>query len=139
MNLITDRTYADVLAGNEKGCYGAGDLNRVESAVGVLQALMPALDLHPGLTTKTDWAACDTFSTQEWPTESGMQRYLQNVQTVCTLCRVQTELPQSMNGLSWEKANAIEAALLEAERHIQGVMKNFNYSGFVFAGEENIL
>lgn len=136
MQLITDRTEADVLLGTQKGRYGCSDLNRVEGAVAALLPRLLPLDIRLLLQTKTDWAFCDAFSAENWPVKSQMRRYLLNVQSLCAALGLQPELPESMEQLSFTGANQIEQALLLAERHIAAVQNTFRYSGDVFAGEE---
>lgn len=135
MALITSRTQADVLARNEKGVYRAEDLNRVESAAGALsqdlQGMEEALRAYAQaqgvpwresfslpfepqaafLTARTDWTPAD------WPTGPQMRRYLQNIRKLCGLLEVPAEsLPQTMSGLTWQGANAIEQALLNCQQ-----------------------
>ena len=105
MNLITDRTYADVLLGTEKGSYGPADLNRVEQAVAELCAIARALDLPGTWKIKTDWANHGEFSLDRWPTRSQMTRYLSNVHSLCVAVELAAELPASMEHLTWEGAN----------------------------------
>lgn len=139
MDLITDRTEADVLLGNEKGRYGYADLNRVEAAVAELCALAKKLDIHQNLTVKTDWAAPDLFSVRDWPTESQMHRYLENIRSVCAALGTVPVLPQTMEKLDWQGANQIEQALQTAHLRLQSVLQTYHYSGECYAGEENIL
>lgn len=137
MKLITDRTQADVLLGNEKGHYGHEDLNRVEKAVMQLCIYAEKLDVHPHLTIKTDWAAPGVFSPQSWPGESQMHRYLENVRRLCTAVGTDLALPQTMENLDWQGANQIEQALQAAHMRVQGVLQTYHYSGECYAGEEN--
>ena len=136
MNLITDRTKADVLLGNEKGRYGIADLNRVEGAVAELLVLAKPLDINIEQ-VKTDWSLPGAFSTTEWPTVGQMRRYLGNVCRLCRAVEVMANLPASMEDLNWEGANQIERALLAVETRINHIIEVFRYSGEFFAGEEN--
>ena len=136
MNLITDRTKADVLLGKAKGQYTYEDLNRVESAVADLVALAKALDA-PSLEIKTDWGMPGAFSSDSWPTVSQMERYLGNVNRLCTAVEVAAKLPISMEDLNWEGANQLERALLAVETRIYYIIEAFRYSGEIFAGEES--
>lgn len=161
MNLIVDRTYADAqradaLArkgwaamseeekaewlGGLKGAYNAVDLNRVETAVGVLAETLMALpaeikdyaesfgvawdaffDLpydpeHFVVETKTDWAMTDIPSAKE------LERYLLNVTTLRSALEYATDdLPSSMDGLTWSGANAIEKALVNLDAAITAI------------------
>lgn len=136
MQLITDRTEADVLLGNAKGRYGTGDLNRVEAQVGAVLSQFAKMDIHPGLQVKTDWLLTDLFSPESWPVRSQMQRYLENVRILCRALNMEMPLPESMERLTWEGANQIEQALSAAGSRAEGVIGTYQFSGEVFAGEE---
>lgn len=137
MNLITDRTRADVLMGTEKGKYGVEDLNRVERAVETLFVLAKAVDVPYVPEVKTDWAFPGVFSAGTWPTKGQMARYLENVHRLCRDLEIKANLPVTMENLDWEGANAIEQALLGAYERIQTITQAFRFSGELFAGEEN--
>lgn len=139
MELIFDRTEADSLLGNEKGRYTYQDLNRVEAAVAELCLLAEKLDVHISLQTKTDWTKPGLFSVDTWPTQTQMQRYLQNVHVLCDALETKQPLPSSMAKLNWESANAIEKALAMTLARVQGIINNYQYSGELIAGEEQIL
>ena len=136
MQLIYDRTEADVLLGNEKGRYSHTDLNRVESAVAELQRLAGQMDIYPGLTTKTNWGLPGSFSADSWPAESQMQRFLGNVHALCSALEVAAGLPDTMSDLTWQGANAIELALQTAYARVMGVLTVLRYSGEIYSGEE---
>lgn len=136
MNLITNRTQSDVMLGSGAGQYTCEDLNRVEQAVRELCRLAEKLDIHPGIVTKTDWQVTDLFSSENWPTESQMHRYLENVRKLCRAVAVAAHLPKTMEDLTWEGANQIEQALYLIWQQIRNVLSAFRYSGEIFAGEE---
>lgn len=137
MNLITDRTLEDVLLGTEKGHYGEADLNRVEYAVAELYELAKALGINPPGEIKTDWDIFALFSSETWPTQHQMQRYLANITHLCAAVELAGRLPRTMENLTWEDANRIEEALLLTYPRIQNALQIFRFSGEVFAGEEN--
>ena len=137
MNLITDRTQADVLLGREKGSYGAADLNRVEQAVAELARLAGAMDIQYDPVVKLDWGIPGVFSAEQWPTRAQMQRYLENVAGLCRAVEIAAALPPSMENLTWEGANQIEQAVELVYNHVQAVLQAFQFSGEYFAGEEN--
>lgn len=136
--MITDRTEADVLLGNEKGIYRYTDLNRVESAVAVIAEEMVGLGISIDLPTKTDWSEPDLFSTSEWPVESQMARYLTNLEKIRAEMAVEITLPDSMDRLTWQSANNIEKMLETALTRINGIKQSYRYSGEIYAGEELI-
>lgn len=137
MQLVTDRTEADMLLQNEKGTYNFQDLNRVESAVQELLAHFPKIGARVEIVTKTDWGLTGDFSEATWPTFNQMKRYLQNVKTLCDLCSLQIPgMPTTMEDLTFEGANAIEVALEEVYKHINSIVRCLRYSGEFYAGEE---
>ena len=139
MNLITDRTQQDVLLETPKGQYGPEDLNRVENAVAALAQNKKIFGDAFRLETKTDWERTSVFSPDKWPTQSQMERYLNNVYRLCEALEMQVVLPVTMQRLTWEGANQIEQALLQAQTRIEVVLQTLRYSGEIFAGEENYL
>ena len=139
IQLVFDRTEADVLIGNKKGHYGPEDLNRVESAVAELQEMIKQLDMYPELTVKTDWTAPGTFSADSWPVESQVQRYLENVKILSRALGLSPALPERMHRLDWQGANQIEYALQQVYARVQSILKTYEYSGERFAGEEKYL
>ena len=139
MNLITNRTEADVFLGNENGRYRYTDLNRVEQAVAELLTLSARLDIHPKLVTKTDWGLPGEFSAEAWPTKEQMERYLGNVHALCDALSLKANLPETMEHLTFVGANEIENALLSAYSRVQGVLSIYQFSGEFYAGEENVL
>ena len=93
--------YVEILPTNcTKGAYNYSDLNRVERAVAEISDLAGL-----GLVTKTDWAMWDI------PTSSDMERYLSNVKTIREHYSIETEIPETMNNLTYEDANNIEKIL----------------------------
>lgn len=130
--LITDRTAADVERRTAKGVYGTGDLNRVERATGTLAVL-----LGVAVQTYTEWdipvGRFGQPGASRWPTATEMERYLGNVRAVCTTAGVPLDtLPQNMNNLTYQGANAIEQALQAA----YDVAHRSNFAGEIYAGEE---
>lgn len=93
------------------GAYNYTDLNRVESAVAEIAAL-----LGLKLTTKTDWGMWDI------PTQSQMNRYLNNVRSIRNAhpSSEYPPLPDSMNNLTLEGANNIEKTLYIAYHEVTG-------------------
>ena len=139
INLITDRTQADVLMKTEKGFYGPADLNRVEAAVAELFGIAKALDVPYEPVIKLDWGLSDVFSPEQWPTVGQMHRYLDNVFRLCQGVEIAAELPASMEQMTWEGANQIERALELVYARVQNILQIFQFSGEIFAGEENEL
>lgn len=133
--------------GEMKGAYNASDLNRVESAVdylaGTLRDLVAGLkayaaerdvgwdvifappfdpeEMYPE--TKQDWQAEDIQTPED------MARYLGNVKMLRESLDYDTPaLPEAMDDLTWQGANAIERAL-----------KNLDSAIILFRGDMQIL
>lgn len=124
---------------NVKGRYGFADLNRVETAVGQLITMLNAAGSNLALITKTDWqAASEAALTQDVPSASDMARYLGNVAAIrraLAFYRTTPAVPDSMDLLTWQKANAIEKILADAEELINNMLAARVFSGEVYAGE----
>ena len=148
-----------------KGAYNASDLNRVESAVAYLDEALRVLPVElreyaanldvawdeyfdvpyePNayeVSTKQDWTMKDI------PTPADMDRYLANVIKLRNALQFASDaLPQTMNDLRWQGANAIESALKNLDTAIALFKENtqimivntaaaWAYSGEVFMGE----
>lgn len=148
-----------------KGAYNASDLNRVENAVEVLAKTLRGLpaelqsyaavygvawdaffdvpynptDYAPQV--KTDWTPADIQSPED------MERYLQNVILLRGVLEyASAALPERMEDLTWQGANAIESALVgldaaikslrkEIKAHIDATAAAWYYSGELYAGE----
>lgn len=136
MDLITDRTESDVLLGNSKGVYSYADLNRVESAAAMIAEQITELGFALQLQTKTDWDLPKNFSAWNWPAESQMRRYLQNIADIKRLFVISTQIPETMDKLDWNGANNIEKVLQIAFSRITGIKQSYRYSGEIYAGEE---
>ena len=153
LNLITDRTQADVdlvaqlsaitwadmsdaqktsWQSNLKGAYNASDLNRVGNAIlyiaGRLEDAGYAVPVNP----KIDWLESDI------PTESGMARYLADVEAIRSALTVPASVPGTpadMDGLTYEEANDIERILLAVDALITNMIDAYFYSNEIICGE----
>lgn len=148
-----------------KGAYNSSDLNRVESAVDYLAKALRVLPVElreyaasldvawdkyfdvpyePNayeVSTKQDWTMKDI------PTPADMDRYLANVIKLRNALQFASDaLPQTMNDLRWQGANAVESALKNLDAAItllsgnkQMLIENtaaaWVYSGETFMGE----
>lgn len=137
MNLITDRTLEDILKRTEKGRYEYSDLNRVEAAVQYLVLVAQTIVSVEPLSTKTNWRQPTRFSEDTWVTQDQMDRYLRNVEILCESIGIDADLPDTMEGLTWQGANQIERALQLVQEYVSQNYQGFQYSGDLFAGEEN--
>ena len=131
-NLITDRTRADVANETDKGFYNASDLNRVGAAVEYIAGRFAALGYACPVTVKKDWLTSDA------PTASQLDTYRQNIVTLRGQIAVMAstpEVPASMAGLNYVKANNIEQILLDLDALITNITKSWCFSGELYAGE----
>ena len=132
LDLITDRTRADVENKTDKGFYNASDLNRVGAAVEYIAGRFTALGYACPVTVKKDWLTTDA------PTASQMEAYRQNIVTLRGQIAVMAstpEAPASMAGMNYVKANNIEQILLDLDALITNITKSWCFSGEVYAGE----
>lgn len=132
LDLITDRTRADVVNQTDKGFYNASDLNRVGAAVEYIAGRFTALGYACPVTVKKDWLPTDA------PTASQMEAYRQNIVTLRSRIAVMAstpEAPASMAGLNYVKANNIEQILLDLDALITNIINSWYFVGEVYAGE----
>lgn len=116
-----------------KGMYTYNDLNRVESAVGVLEDRLQSLGyLKSNLSIKVDWTYEDDF----WRTD--MERYLGNVSTLrgCIALKVDTPVaPTITDRFDYESANNIEKILIDVDEVTTKLTKSWQYTGDIISGE----
>ena len=130
--LITDRTQADVDAGNEKGSYQASDLNRVGSAMNYVAERLLSAGYDPHIHPKTDWTDA------EWPTPQTMTRYLSDLDELRRQFAVLAStphVPADMDGLTVKEANDIEKILEGIDLLLTNASQALFYSGELFSGE----
>ena len=135
--LIYDRTQADVeyaLSHQDselflKGAYNYIDLNRVEQWCGYIANQLNTYNYFVSITTKTNWTMSD------FPTKAEMERLRRNVQALKDAYMSFTSVPDSLEKMTYQKANAIEKVLSELNTLIDNMIASFYYSGEIFAGE----
>lgn len=154
-NLIFDRTQSDVdrvkqltaalvagtataaeraefLAGM-KGAYNATDLNRVGVAVNYLRnRLSDDAGTYVDVSPKTDWAETDI------PDQQQATQYIadiQNIRAAFLLPDGTPDAPDTLTGLTYSGANAIETILYNLNTTIDALKITLITSGEVFAGE----
>lgn len=156
LNLITDRTQADVdrtsylaslwVAGvftgtdaelaewnsDLKGSYNASDLNRVGSAMNYVANRFTESGYHPVISPRIDWTEDDI------PRESDMEHYLADLNIlrgVLAVMPTTPEVPEDMDGLTYQEANNIEQTLLDIDSLITRMMAAWFYCGDLYCGE----
>ena len=153
MELITDRTYEDVVRWQTlhdkgwlamssleraewllvaKGRYTHADMNRVESAVQELSARLRELGYnHPSLSTKTTWSMSDI------PTKADFDRYFGNVAVLRKTIAVPESTPTTPTTairLNYQIANELEEILANIDTVTTNLPKSWYFSGDIFAG-----
>lgn len=138
--LVFDRTAEDVANDTWRGQYNYTDLNRVESAVEKLAAVLRRLGhtrLYPEV--KTDWhVPTDMPETYDTPTVQEMRRYLGNVGLIrgaIAVMRDTPTLPEDMRFLDYLKANDIEKALYDVFILTENIQRQAVYCGVPYCGE----
>lgn len=132
LTLITDRTEEDVANQTAKGFYNASDLNRVGAAVQYVAERFAAQGYAVTVSPKKDWLSSDI------PTASELETYRQNIASLRALLAVMPttpEVPDSMAGLNYVKANNIEQILLDLDTLLTNAALAWYQSGELFAGE----
>lgn len=155
--LVTDRTAADVQrwkslrdkgfanmtateqaewkAGNMKGAYNTGDLNRVGEILNYLHdRLVDAnyITYQTTFTARTNWAATSI------PTADDLTHYLWCVSVIReAMAQFETTppAPEDTGALNYTEANNIEKILLDVETLINNMLAARHFCGDVYAGE----
>lgn len=136
LDLITDRTRADVENETDKGFYNASDLNRVGAAVEYIAGRFTALGYACPVTVKKDWLTSDA------PTASQLETYRKNIVTLRSRIAVMAstpEVPASMAGLDYVKANNIEQILADMDSILQNMPAASRHCGVTVCGSKGVI
>ena len=128
-NLIFDRTQSDLENGTSKGYYNCTDLNRVETWCECLANLLTSYSYPVSISIKKDWNMSDL------PNVNDMERIRSNVDKIKTAFHAYTDVPENLNYMTIEKANAIEKILSEIDFLTKNMISCFRYSNTFHAGE----
>ena len=132
LQLITDRTASDVSNGTEKGYYNVSDLNRAGAAMAYIRDKFNDNGYSVSIDPKTSWKV------EEIPSESDMTLYLACLGTLRNAISLPDDTPtppESMNKLTYTKANDIEKILLAVDEAINRSIAFLYYSGDIYSGE----
>lgn len=153
MNLITDRTVADVelwqslkakgwrlmtaeeqqqWATELKGCYNYTDLNRVESAVEYLGELLRYAGYAFNPETKTDWTRSNHVTKQD------MTRYLGNIANLREVISLEPSTPEAPTieeKFDYQSANNIEKIIGDVNTLTEKMYECWTYSDEAYGGE----
>lgn len=138
--LVTDRTAADVNAGNDKGTYKASDLNRVGAVMNYVAGRLRAAGYDPHISPKTDWKDDD------WVDPVAQAVYLGDLAELRKQFTMLASTPQvpprilatainSNDGLTYTWANDIEQILVDINTLITNIAAGWLYSGEIYSGE----
>lgn len=131
-NLIYDRTETDLLNKTEKAYYNFNDLNRIESWCEYLANVLSNYNYFVSFEVKTDWIYTD------FPTEVEMERIRENVLSLKKAYYSFTNIPENLDYMTIQKANDIERILLEIDKILICMEKNFIYAGVATCGSARI-
>ena len=140
LHLVTDRTAADVNAGNDKGTYKASDLNRVGAAMNYVADRLKAQGYDPHISPKTDWMD------GEWVTPADEAVYLGDLAELRKQFAMLESTPEvpprilatainSGDGLTYGWANDIEKILMDIDALLTNIAAGWLYSGEIYSGE----
>lgn len=142
--MIIDRTLEDVEYAKAnptstedlKGSYNNSDLNRVEEKVEELYNILKGYSYDGKIEViKTDWLKTDFF------TPNDDTRYLGNIRKLINSYFIKNDtpsLPNTMEMLTYEDANAIEKILVDIENIIINMEQTFVYSGVSNSGQNRV-
>ena len=121
LELITDRTQSDVANKTKKGYYNYDDLNRVSDAMEYLISELLKYGYNtPGYVSGPVWTQDDI------PTKPQMKQYRNNVasiRAVLEVLKTTPETPDSIEKLTYQKANDLEKILVDVETVIEQIVK----------------
>ncbi len=126
---IIDRTISDIQNMTQKGHLNADDLNRIEGNAQYLHEVLLGYGYSQSPITKIDWVMTD------FPYISEMERVRSNVAEIIRGYYSQnTEVPTSIESLTWQKLNDLERVLLQVKEMIGKMEQSFKYCGDAYCG-----
>lgn len=108
------------------------DLNRVEVWCKYLADTLTSYSYPVTITTKINWIETD------FPTALEMERIRSNVLAIKTAYYSFTAIPENLDYMTYQKANAIEKILDEVDKIIGYMENNFVYCGVGGCGQERV-
>lgn len=132
LTLITDRTQSDIANRTKKGYYNAEDLNRVGAAVAYIRDRLNNSGYNVSVTPDTSWTDSDI------PLPADMEHYLDCISTIRAVLRLPADtpiVPETMEKLTYIKANDIEKILEIVDKMLTNSMSAVWYSGDIYSGE----
>ncbi len=130
--LIFDRTQLDLYADTEKSYYNYSDLNRIETWCEHLANILNNYSYSVNISIKTNWEMRD------FPAQTEIERIRDNINTLKQAYFSFTQIPENLELITIEKANAIEKILHEIDKLIKHMENNFIYSGVSMCGQNRV-
>ena len=130
--LVTDRTQNDVINGTKNGYYNSEDLNRVGGAMVYLRDRLNENGYNVDIDPNSTWLISDI------QTYSDMTLYLNYVSIIrnqMSLPSYTPEVPDTMEHLTFSKANDIEKILEIVDEMLTKSLTFIWYSGDLYSGE----
>ncbi len=128
-NLIFDRTQLDIDNDTEKGQYTYTDLNRVEFWCKYIADILNSYNYYVSINVKTNWKESDYHWSED------LERIRDNINRLKQAYFSFTQIPENLEYMTWEKANAIEKILYEIDSLIRNMGNEFRYSNTFCSGE----
>lgn len=132
---MTEAEQTEWLAGNMKGSYNKGDLNRVGEALNYLRDRLTEAGY---ITYQTNFIAKTNWTIASIPTADDLTHYLKCVSAIReALAQFESTppTPTDTGALNIEEANNIEKILIDVETLINNMIAARFYCNDVFAGE----
>lgn len=131
-DLIFDRTSFDLINGTAKGNYNADDLNRVAAAVNYVSEMFAQYGYSVPEAVAADW------KTNDLPRKSKIDEH--HAKTLAAIGLIlypgkPDKIPETLDKLTIEGANAIERALYELIIAGKNIPDSWYYSGELYGGE----
>lgn len=136
---LRDKGWAEMTAAERaewvagmKGAYNASDLNRVASAMSYLSQRFASAGYSVPVSSPTDWANGDI------PRKDDLDTYLDDLRRIRAALAVMDttpSAPESMDYLTWAKANDIEKILVDVDDALGRLLLSPFYSGEIYSGE----
>lgn len=131
-DLIFDRTSFDLINGTAKGNYNADDLNRVATAVNYISEMFAQYGYSVPEAVAADW------KTNDLPRKSKIDEH--HAKTLAAIGLIlypgkPDKIPETLDKLTIEGANAIERALYELIIAGNNIPDSWYYSGELYGGE----
>lgn len=131
-DLIFDRTSFDLINGTAKGNYNADDLNRVAAAVNHISEMFAQYGYNVPEAVAADW------KTNDLPRKSKIDEHHEKTLAAIGLILYPgkpDKIPETLDKLTIEGANAIERALYELIIAGNNIPDSWYYSGELYGGE----